>query len=219
MKRTDSPERKKGPKFVLSEESLKTIRRFLKEKPSSIIEKTCPMLSALKMMDLSSKERLALTLGIIEDMKLSGAELPDDEVGLALGSVDEYLPRIIEDKKWIYSIQDYIVSKFNNRLATEARRRRRHVPLYVEDENGNVIENPEIKAAGDYRRIENYAELMDIVDKAALSKMEWQVLRFKEWTPYIEELIAEIIGVHRSTVTKSYAKAWEEIRAFLKKYE
>jgi len=207
MKRTDSTERKKGPKFVLSEEALKTIRRFLKEKPPSIIEKTCPMLAALKMMDLIPKERFALILGIIEDTKLSGAELPDDEVGLAL-SADKYLPRIIEDRNWIYSIQDYIVSKFNNRLTTEAREKRRFVPDY-----------PEIKAAVDYRRIENYAELMDIVDKAALSKMEWQVLRFKEWTPYTEELIAEIIGVHRSTITKSYAKAWEKLRAFVKKYE
>ena len=141
---------KKEKPFPVSEEALKERLSFLKDKDPSIIGKTCQMLSALKIVSPPPKQAYPFVVEVINSMRKDG-KLPWDEKewgSFDIETLDQFLPEIIENGEWVFSIRQYVKDKILNTLRVDARRKKRHVPLFIEreDENGSIgkIENPKL---------------------------------------------------------------------------
>lgn len=212
------------PEFILSQEALDTNLNFLKEKDPSIISKTCQMLSALKIITLPDHEAFPFVIGVIEALKKEEGKLKwlsEEQWSDFRGdTLDEYLPKILKQREWIFSIKKYITEKVLNSITIEARRRRRHVPLFIkrEDEDGNleVAETPALKGKYLVDDIENRVDTNRLFEKAKLTERECKILVFKESTPYTEELIAEILGVSRDIVKHNYKEAKDKLDKLIK---
>jgi len=208
MKKTKLP---KGPDFFLSEEALETHINFLKEKDPSIMGATCQMLSAL-MITLYPEEGLHYIIKIIDDMQRGNEWLSDDQKhDLYVNSIDIYLPKILKDKKWIYSINDYITRKLKNSLRTVARKTWKQEPLYFVDKEGVLTGNPKIPPVDDHKRIENFVEINEIFQKAGLTEREQKIYIFKNTTTFTEIVIAKILNATRDIVKADFAKAKDKL--------
>jgi len=209
--------------FVLTKDALNELLDFLQNKEPWIIGKTCQMLSALKIATMPPKEAFPFVIDVINAMKEKGIKLTGLEENqwsdFRLDTLDQYLPKILKERKWVYSIENYVINKLINSFTVESRRRARLVPLYIEreDKNGKkaLIENPEIEKGFDETRIENAVEINKIFEIAKLTDREIRVYCYKEVTNYTEKLIAEILEVSRETVKRDYSKAKERIEKAL----
>jgi DNA-directed RNA polymerase specialized sigma24 family protein len=174
------------------------------------------MLSALKILSLPEKEGFIFIWGVIENMKNDGGKYLSEEQwsDLSVASLDTFLPSILTDKKWVYSIQEYILSKFENRLRTERRHKEIIEPLYLKNkETGEVYEREDM-AMPDPQ--ENRYRIEETFEKAGLSVRQSTIYSFKVCTGLTEDRIADIMKVSRSTVTKEYREAIRKIQPFRK---
>ena len=205
----------KEKNFVLTNEALDTHLNFLKDKDPSIIGKTCQMLSALKIITLQDHEAFLFVIGIIEALKKEGGKLKglsEEQWGDFGGdTLDKYLPKILKKREWVFSIKKYITGKILNSITIEARRRRRHMPLFIEgeDEDGNLktIEIPTLEGKINVDNITERIDINKIFEKAKLTQRERKIFVLKKTTPYTEELISEILRVSRDTVKHDYKRA------------
>ncbi len=214
----------KNKKFVLSKEALDTHLNFLKEKDPSIIGKTCQMLSALKIITLPDHEAFLFVMGIIEDLKKGGRLnwLSEDQWSeFRLKTLAKYLPKILKERRWIFSIERYIKEKILNSITVEARRGRPRVPLFIEreDEDGNleIIENPALKGKAYVDDTIAKIDLNEIFEKAKLTEREKNIYILKKTREsYTEELIAKILGVSRNIVKHDYKRAKDKLDKLVK---
>jgi len=204
--------KKESADFCLSNKAIEEHIAFLKQKYSSIIGKTCQMLSALKFVSMPPSEGLPFLIGIIDDMKKSGkmdSLTEEQRSDLLLDSLDIFLPKILSEKKWVYSIENYILNKFRNLLKTDKRHKETSEPLYFK---GTLIERPDISnnPTAEIRTIIN-----DIYKKAKLTERQQAICEWKVLTPYTEDFIAERLKVSRATVTKDYAEAKRKLKPYM----
>lgn len=227
-KKMKKKEFKLGDEFTLTEQALQVHLKFLKEKGLSIIGKNCPMLTALNMV-LHKTEGLEFLMPIIETMIKEGKIPPSEsmikgekisidqdrsEGSYLVDSLDKHLPKISKDKKWIYSIEDFLQSKIRNAIKTDWRRGQRKVPLLIKDKEGKVVDNPEL---------DKINRVLDTIDKIAikealdiLTPREKGIYVLKETSPYTGKVIAEILHTTEDVVKHDYKKANEKIRQWVK---
>lgn len=193
---------------------------WLEKQPPSIIGQTCQMLSALKI-PMNPKEGFLYLLSIVADMERSGnLKLKEEEWSdLRTDALYKYLPKILRERKWVDSIEDYLTKKAKNALITEARKRTKQVPLCIADKDGKKVENPEVEAyvskTKQFERIEDYVFVNELINKAGLTDREERVFRHKILQSLTDEAIVKEMGltggkVSRETVNKDFAKAMEK---------
>lgn len=207
--------------FKLDAAGMRYHIKFLKGK-SDLMGKTCPMLTTLNIIS-HKKEGLRYLVPIIEAMIEEGQiccieKIEEEKIGInedrsksdyLIDAIDKYLPKILKDKKWVFSIEDYLKRKIKNAITTEIRRRNRRKPLYIENkEDKKEFLNPEvekIKKALDFSDNIDIAEILN-----QLTEIEKKVFFLKVATPYTEELIAKKLGISRDKVKHNYKKATDK---------
>ena len=223
MKRKEQP-------FTIQKRPLEETVTFLKDKDPSIIGKTCQMLSAIKMT-MHPEQGLKYLIGVIEQIRQDKRyRFKEDTLSqLQIDALDNenYLRKILKTGDWVYSIRKYIVDKLYNSLKTEKRHKRLEVPYYVMTEEGGqekITENPHVdysqvcdlerEKLDEIRTIELMERIDELFRRAKLRDREKTIYRYKETTDFKEEVIAKILSVSGSTVTKDYAKAKEKLKTF-----
>lgn len=216
MKKTKLP---KGPDFFLSEEAIQVITVFLEKKDPSIIGETCQMLSALKIL-LSPTKGLKHLYEITEEMKQDDSVKLSEEKwnDLPLDALVKYLPKVREKRKWIYSINIYIINQLINRLTTEARRKRREVPLsFINKEDGEEYDHPELKEIDLIREIEGYIDVNKAYEEADLTEEEKEICNYRMDT-WSKKDIGDKQGRHPKTIGRKIVKIKKKLETVRSQY-
>jgi len=208
--------------FKLTKEAQEELISFVEKRDPDLMTKACQMLAALQIVKgLTPKQGFRYILNVVEDMRQSGHTKFSEEKwdDLPLDAYKKYLPKILKERKWIYDIQDYIRDKARNHLKTIVRQAKLKVPLYITNEKGDQIENPEIKALDDFKIALEEIEINDLIERVNLTDIEKHVFNYKVFREYREEYIAKELGVTRDIVKHNYAKAKNKIVAYILKHK
>lgn len=213
--------------FVLSEEAYEIHRKFWEGKDPEIMRKTmgktCPMLTIF-LIDAHRSEGLRYIYEeIIKKMKEEGILFPGwkrkkkmrlskERVNVLLVSgIDEFIPKILKDRKWIYEIGLSLIDKYWNSLKVEKEMRSREESDYIEDEDGQRFQHPEIEVVDVVEKINDYLFVKELPQKAGLCERQEEIYRHK-FDGLTEEEIGKELGKARITVSRDIAKIRAKVR-------
>lgn len=232
---------KKKPPFKLDSEAKARHRKFLKPRNISIIkEKACQMLYILKLGDTppqkakdfiyediydeehSEKQRWNVILHIIYEAipRLFKRERIKWIYSAKDWFINRYMDKIKTDRrKRLQQIQDEDDIKYLSRAelreedgsGRKTKYIKRYEELYVRDENGKELLNPNIEAIEQWEAFERNIDLNTLMNDDSLTRREKEIIRLtKEGNDRKE--ISEKLGIKPETVKDHLANAYRKMR-------